>query len=263
LSTTNSQDVVNAKAKGAELKKVFMSALHDYINLSSVSCNAARDSVLRLQAAGAAYFNFYEEFVGDSSLLGAHANAVWAQGFAEDCFAVLQQMPQYYTLLECAFANLGQVIDPRPSATAFANMQRLCKRALQKELVNALRIEFEGSQLPIYGFRFKEKRKVGIDHQTALSSAFTFVFLVILIVLSIFISHPTPFQEWVYRILASLIAGCAGVVLIGYFEFRAGKILRFSGGFVLFLVVMFWNPKPIFYSEHVASGDAVVEQVSR
>lgn len=259
MSTTNFQDVVNAKARGAELKSVLMSALNEYLNLKSVKCGVAQDAVLKLQAAGTAYFNFYEEFVGDSSLLGAHTNSVWVQGFAEDCFAVLEQMPQYYTFLKQAFENLGSEIDSRPSVTAFANMQRLCKRALHKKLVNELRVEFESSKLPIYGFQFKEKVRVGIDQQTVLTSMFMVVFLIVLIALSIFISHPSPFQEWVYRILASLVAGCAGVVLIGIFEFKAGNVIRFSGGFVFFLVVLFLNPKPISESGQVTSTDAVIE----
>jgi len=40
-------------------------------------------AILSGQPTGGAYFNYAEEFVGSSHLLGAHKSALWAQGFAE------------------------------------------------------------------------------------------------------------------------------------------------------------------------------------
>lgn len=68
------------------------------------------------------------------------------------------------------------------------------------------------------------------------------VFTVVLIGLAIAFEHPTNFQMFIFRFVASMVAGCAGVILTGFVEVRFGKWLRAGGAFALFVIVYFLNP---------------------
>ena len=152
---TNLQDVVAAKAELASLKAVFSKALRDYIDVDKNNYSASQKAILDCQQSANAYFNFAEDFVGNSDLLGAHGSALWVQGFAEDCAEILGSMPQHFAFLSQAFSRLGNTI-PRealfPGTTAYANMQRMVVRYLTAEESRKLRKAFEDSNLPTYGF---------------------------------------------------------------------------------------------------------------
>jgi len=268
LATTNFQDVVNAKASAALLKDEYYKSLAHYVQLVGApqqNLDLIPDSLLKVQKTGADYFNFYEEFVGNSSLLGAHDDAVWVQGFGEDCFAVLQVMPKHFENLQVGFNEFGLDISAKPMPTAFANMQRLCKKAVSKDLVTQLESEFVSNGLPVYGFRHKEKLKLKLDGKAIIAACFFVVFTIVLIGLAIVLDHPTAIQIFVFKFVAALVAACAGMILSGFIEVRFGKWLRAGGAFALFAIVYFMNPAKLVEGDdvQVTPSPPSIEQASK
>ena len=118
---TNEQDIVAAKEKISVLKAAYLKALDSYINHENVDPKESLNAILACQQNGAAYFNFAEEFVGNSDLLGAHQSALWVQGFAEDCAEILKTMPAHFELIAAGFEKLNNlsVNHLRPGSTAY------------------------------------------------------------------------------------------------------------------------------------------------
>ena len=173
LRRTKEQDVVAAKAQLATLKAHLSKALRDYIDVDKNDPLSIRNATLACQQSASAYFNYAEEFVGNSDLLGAHASALWAQGFAEDCAEILKSMPDYFTFLDHAFSKLGSPV-PRetllPGSTAYANMQRMVRKYLTAAECNSLtgcgKTRFEASTVPqdsLVSTKQSDKKRVCVD----------------------------------------------------------------------------------------------------
>ncbi|WP_140678563.1 hypothetical protein [Pseudomonas mandelii] len=249
MTATKEQDVVKAKGGAATLKEAYSVAILRYIELTaSDACNDLnkRDALLELQKRASMYFNFYEEFVGNSSLLGAHENSLWAQGFAEDCLAVLQVMPDHFELMRKGFETLNIDIDSSPSPTAYANMQRVCKRHLQKSLISEIMMKFSKANLPIHGFQVKEGFTLSPSVRTILAFTFGVVFIVTVLCLAIWMPNPSGFQYLIFRLVAALAAGGVVAVLPGFIEVKFGQWLRAGGTLAVFAIVYFMNPASQF-----------------
>ena len=257
MTATKEQDVVDAKGRAAALKEAYSAAILRYIKLTSSDTphgSERRDALLDLQKRATTYFNFYEEFVGNSSLLGAHENSLWAQGFAEDCLAVLQVMPEHFELIRKGFKTLSIDLDSDPSPTAYANMQRMCKRHLQKSLVTQTMTRFASSNLPIHGFQVKEGFTLSPAIRTILAFAFGVIFTVLVLCVAIWMPNPSGFQYFIFRLVAALAAGGVVAVMPGFIELKLGKWLRAGGTLAVFAIVYFMNPAVQFAnSGYVAS----------
>lgn len=249
MSTTQEQDVVAAKERAQALKDGYLGALSHFIEVSDRNKDRNKSeeqrALLAAQQKITAYFNFYEEFVGNSNLLGAHENTLWAQGFAEDCLAVLSIMPQTYEWLKKGFDDLELGLDPRPTGVAYANMQRMCIKYLKDELTKPVFQSFESSGLPVYGFCNKER--FALSNSSRIIFAFTFgiVFILILLGVVLFNPNPSPFQQFVLRLIAALAAGGVVVMLPGFIELKLGKWLRAGGAVAVFVLVYKSSPSII------------------
>lgn len=265
MTATKEQDVVSAKGSAAALKDAYSVAILQYIKLTgSVASNdlEQRDALLELQKKATIYFNFYEEFVGNSSLLGAHENSLWAQGFAEDCLAVLQVMPRHFELIRTGFKKLNIDMDSDPSPTAYANMQRMCKRHLQKSLVSQTITQFSNANLPIHGFQVKEGFTLSPAIRTILAFIFGVVFIVLVICVAIWMPNPSGFQYLIFRLVAALAASGVVVVMPGFIELKLGQWLRAGGTLAVFAIVYFMNPAAQFANSGLAASlpDQVVHE---
>lgn len=231
------------------LKDAYYAAILQYVNLTSNDTSLEselREALLELQKRATTYFNFYEEFVGNSSLLGAHENSLWAQGFAEDCLAVLQVMPEHFELIRKGFKSLGIDLDCDPSPTAYANMQRMCKRHLKKPLITNIMARFSSSSLPIHGFQVKEGFTLSSGIRTILAFSFGVTFIVLVLCVAIWMPNPSGFQYLIFRLVAALAAGGVVAVMPGFIELKFGQWLRAGGTLAVFAIVYFMNPAEQF-----------------
>lgn len=241
---TNEQDVVNAKNRISELKSVYMRSISNYINHSKNLKNNGLAEILECQKSGTAYFNYVEEFVGNSNLLGAHNSSLWAQGFAEDCAEILKSMPSHFELLRGGFskanAQLGEHI--LPSGTAFANMQRMVLKYLTPSQSAEIKNIFINSKLPIYGFNNQAKEFMSKKLQTILSYCFGVSFIITMLVISFVQPNPSSFQYTIFRTVLALAGAATVAVFPGFIEVRFGNWLRAGGALAVFVVLYFFNP---------------------
>lgn len=244
MHQTNEQDVVTAKAKLANLKAEYLKAVEEYISHDKQNQQSSLKAILNCQQAGASYFNFVEEFVGNSDLLGAHESALWAQGFAEDCAEILKSMPAHFQLLSAGFAGMnGPSADQiLPGSTAFANMQRMVMKYLNPAESRTIKSTFEQSGLPIYGFTNEAREFMSKKLQTILSFTFGVVFVIALLVIAFFQPQPSSFQYSIFRTVVALAGAGAVAVFPGFIEVKLGNWLRAGGALAVFVVLYFWNP---------------------
>jgi hypothetical protein len=244
-TNTREQDVVAAKGQLASLKDAYMTALQAYFKVDSKQREQLCDAVLECQRRGNAYFNYSEEFVGNSDLLGAHKSPLWAQGFAEDCAEILRSLPGHLAFLEAATEQSAMACSPdmlRPGPTAYANMQRMVVRYLDAKEAGALKDLLMKANLPTYGFQNEAREFMNKKTQMFMSFGFGVTFVIVLIVLSIAFPEPTRLQYQVFRTVLSL-AG-AGVVALfpGFIEVKFGNWLRAGGALAVFAILYFMNP---------------------
>lgn len=246
---TNEREVIKTKAKLVDLKKEFMEALKAYIATPCKSDAAAEKAALAVQAQAIAYFNFAEEFVGNSDLLGAHKSEKWAQGFAEDCLAILESIPGHYKFLETAFEKIPSLnaIDFRPSMTAYANMQRMVVEYLNAQVVNEIRKSFLAGSLPVYGFDNPVTKKSSEHKNKIISCSIGGLLLVIVLILTFVFDKPTPFQQAIIWATFSMALAGLAAIIPGFLQIdwrkRAG--LAAGGALAVFVLVYFFPPSPI------------------
>lgn len=229
MSVTHEQDVVRAREQIAILKESYMASIKEFIkNDNGLS---KYDLFLNLQNKGNAYFNYVENFVGNSDLLGAHENGLWVIGFAEDCAAVLESLILHMKLLrDFSKSEASEIISSiEPSKTAYSNMQRIVCFYLSKERSGEIFEKFKLSRLPTYGFDNQRLPVMNKTVQTIISFAFGVVFVVVLLVIAFLIPSPSDFQYTVFRIVLALAAGGVVAAFPGFVEISFGKWLRAGG----------------------------------
>lgn len=241
---TNEQDVVNAKHRMSELKSAYMASLSIYINHAKDSSDTGLSEILECQKKGAEYFNYAEEFVGNSDLLGAHSSPLWAQGFAEDCAEILKSMPAHFELLINGFSKANAQLEEYvlPAGTAYANMQRMIVKYLGQSECDEIKKLFIRSRLPIYGFKNQAKEFMNKKLQTILAYVFGVCFVVVLLVISFVQPEPSGFQYTVFRTVLALAGAGTVAVFPGFIEVRFGSWLRAGGALAVFAVLYFFNP---------------------
>lgn len=244
MPRVNEKSVLKARKKITELRGLYKEAIKLYLTSAPVSSDKALAAILNLQDVASTYFNYVETFVGESSLLGAHKTALWAQGYAEDCAAILDEMPEYYELLKVEFSKHSSIAPAvtLPSKTAFANMQRMVKKYLEPDVGEPIREAFVSASLPVYGFDNEEKDFMSKKLQIILSSTFGVIAILLTVVISFFLPHPSDYQYATLHTFRA-IAG-AGVVAMypGFIEVKLGKWLRSGGALAAFVFLYTMNP---------------------
>lgn len=164
---TNEQLVLKAEEKIDELKKSYVEYLTPIVTRKlEEGKEPTSEELLKCQQLGAEYFNFVENFVGKSGLLGAHANGKWITGFAENCHSILNAFIMHINFLKSY--NLANMNFQELDINTYANMQRMTKEYLQKEQWETLENNFKKNGLPVSGFEFRgandltEKPKWGL-----------------------------------------------------------------------------------------------------
>lgn len=274
LRRTKEQDVVAAKAQLATLKALLSKALRDYIDVDKNDPLSIRNATLACQQSASAYFNYAEEFVGNSDLLGAHASALWAQGFAEDCAEILKSMPDYFTFLDHAFSKLGSPVSREtllPGSTAYANMQRMVRKYLTASECKTLRQKFEDSDLPVYGFDNEARDVMSKDHQNTgpstweklVAFAFGLIFVVVMLYIALYVPNPTETQWFTFRVVLALAAAGVGAVIPGLLNVEAPPYVRAGGALALFVVVFWFNPPKLITSPPDKKPSLIVPAVGK
>lgn len=256
MHRTNEQDVVAAKERLALLKTAYLKVVGEYISHDTQDKEESLRAILNCQQVGASYFNFAEEFVGNSDLLGAHVCALWAQGFAEDCAEILKSMPAHFQLLTTGLSQLSAIASAEalPGSTAFANMQRMVVKYLSSDETKRIQSLFEKSSLPIYGFKNEAREFMSKKIQIILSFVFGVVFVIVLLVIAFVQPEPSSFQYAVFRTVLAIAGAAVVAVIPGFIEVTIGKWLRAGGALAVFVLLYFWSPA-LLTSEPITSKE--------
>lgn len=215
------------------------------MTLANHAINERRAAALRCQQKGNAYFNYAEEFVGNSDLLGAHESALWVQGFAEDCAEILKSLPEHIDFLISAFKDAQVECSSEqliPGSTAYANMQRMVVRYLTSAERKFIRKLFKKAGLPVYGFRNEAREFMSKKLQIILSYSFGVVFVIVMLVISFVRPEPSTFQYGVFQTVLALAGAGAVAAFPGFIEIRFGNWLRAGGALAVFAILYFHNP---------------------
>lgn len=250
---TNEQSVVAAESEITELKKEYMAHLTTMVvRIQQNKEEPSLKELLICQQLGAQYFNFIENFVGNSGLLGAHANGKWISGFAETCHSTLTAFIAHVNFLR-SYANVLKGALEQPNESAYANMQRMTKEYLSKKQWQELENSFIDNSLPTAGFEFsgandlKETPKWQLI--TALIVGVVFVFLILIAV--IFIPNPTSTQFFIFRGLFAMSLAAIAAIIPGLLnvESRFQKFsIKATGAIAVFVIVWFLNPPALIGS---------------
>jgi hypothetical protein len=244
---TNEQTVVRERAIIQGLKEEYGAAIADYSDYGGPSSEERIKKLIACQQAGTKLFNHIETFVGNSSLLSAHDDGLWATGFAEDCFAWLETIINHFVFLRGAVLDFPEIAESvEPTSTAYANMQRMVVSYLPRDKSVELRKRFALANLPVMGFDMKASESAIPRWVLIAGSVVGILLLVASVAIAMIFPDPTPFQTLVFRsmlsiglaLIASNITGFIKVQLRydGYFKIISG------GALAMFVLTYLVNP---------------------
>ncbi|OOE77102.1 hypothetical protein [Salinivibrio sp. ML290] len=244
---TNEQSVLSAESHLEQLKQSYMAHLTPIVlKLKSQGEAPTLNELLKCQQLGTQYFNYAEHFVGNSGLLGAHANGKWVTGFAETCHSILSAFIVHVNFLRSHSEVLKGALE-EPSSSAYANMQRMTKEYLPKDQWQQLEQNFKNNSLPLTGFNFvgandlKETPKWQLI--TGLAVGLTFALLVM--TAAIFIPNPTSTQFFIFRGVFAISLAAIAAIIPGLLnvESRFQKFsIKATGAIAVFVIVYLLNP---------------------
>ncbi|TGD72196.1 hypothetical protein E4634_16140 [Mangrovimicrobium sediminis] len=140
----------------------------------------------------------------------------------------------------------------QPPDDAYWMMQGMV-RIEYPEHCTELRDEFQKRGLPTSGFDDEKRQnrlragQMRIEKMTAekwIAVTFGFVFITVLLALTVWLKDPTPMQEITFRIVLALSAGAIGAVIPGVLNLQGelgGFTIRAAGALAIFFIVYFWN----------------------
>lgn len=244
---TNEQAVLQAEAEIENHKQAYMEHLNPIvIKMHEHGEAPSLQDLLTCQKLGAKYFNFIENFVGNSGLLGAHANGKWVTGFAETCHSVLKAFVVHVNFLRSHSETLAGVLE-QPDSAAYANMQRMTKEYLPKEQWQQIESMYRENDLPVAGFEYAGVNDLNETPKwqliTGLVVGVVFAFLILLS--AIFIPSPTPTQFFIFRGVFSVSLAAIAAIIPGLLnvESRFQKFsIRATGAIAVFVIVWLLNP---------------------
>jgi len=244
---TNEQSVINAESDIEKLKQTYIDYLNPIVvRIHECGENPSLQELLTCQQLGAKYFNFIENFVGNSGLLGAHANGKWVTGFAETCHSVLSAYIVHVNFLRSHSDTLAGSLE-KPNISAYANMQRMTKEYLPKAQWQELESSFKRNNLPIAGFEYagaKDLSKIP-KWQLVTGLIVGLIFALIILAAAIFIPNPTATQFFVFRGLFAVSLAAIAAIIPGLLNIES-RIQQFSiratGAIAVFIIVWLLNP---------------------
>ncbi|MEZ8096564.1 hypothetical protein ACED51_20875 [Photobacterium swingsii] len=250
---TNEQEVVVAKRQIAKLKQDYLNVVNNYLSACNTGHGDLETLFLSVQQEANKYFNYVDEFVGDSDLLGAHKSGIWVTGFAEDCASVLSSLCKHILFIRNAFDNLN--IDPNisiePALTAYANIQRMVVKYLPDDTSSNLKQQLVQHALPTFGF---DNPAVMVMEKTQTWKLVTglvlgVIALVAITVASIMIPSPTEWQMFIFRGVFAISLSAIAAIIPGFIDVtsiiktKQSYFRVVSGGAIaIFVLIWFINP---------------------
>jgi hypothetical protein len=250
---TNEQAVIQAEVDIENLKQAYMNHLNPVvIKIHEKGENPSLQDLLTCQRLGASYFNFIENFVGNSGLLGAHANGKWVTGFAETCHSVLKAFVVHVNFLQSHSETLLGALE-QPDESAYANMQRMTKEYLPKEKWEHLENLFKENSLAIAGFDYTGANDLNETPKWQLITGLVIgvLFALIILLLAIFIPNPTSTQFFIFRGIFAVSLSAIAAIIPGLLtvESRFQKFsIRATGAIAVFVIVWMLNPPALIGS---------------
>jgi len=251
---TNEQIVIETGKEIARLKSVYIK----YITPIVIAYMSSKDEpsleqLLKCQRLGNEYFNYVERFVGDSGLLGAHANGKWVTGFAEDCNEILGSYILHMTFIESWKSIFGNT-SIKPSENAFSNMQRMVLEYLPREQSKKIEAQFVQNSLPIQGFKVRavpDKVKVP-QWQIITSVSIGCISLIASVTIALFLPEPTVYQEFILRGLFAIALASIASIIPGFINVKTGARgatayfgIYAGGAIAIFVLIWMFNPPKI------------------
>ncbi|MBY6209373.1 MULTISPECIES: hypothetical protein [Halomonas] len=250
---TNEQAVIQAEAKIESLKQAYMDHLNPIVmKIHEKGENPSLQDLLTCQKLGVSYFNFIENFVGNSGLLGAHVNGKWVTGFAETCYSVLKAFVVHVNFLRSHSETLLGALE-NPDDSAYANMQRMTKKYLPKEKWEKLERLFKENALPVVGFNCSGANDLIETPKWQLIAGLVtgLLFALIILLSAIFIPNPTPTQFFIFRGIFAVSLAAIAAIIPGLLtvESRFQKFsVRATGAIAVFVIVWGLNPPQLIGS---------------
>ncbi|MCG3740680.1 hypothetical protein [Vibrio cincinnatiensis] len=250
---TNEQAVIHAEAEIERLKQAYMEHLNNIVTkIHEKGEQPSLQELLACQKLGASYFNYIENFVGNSGLLGAHVNGKWVTGFAETCHSVLKAFIVHVNFLRSHSETLLGALE-QPDDSAYANMQRMTKKYLQKDKWIRLESQFKENSLPIAGFNYSGANDLNETPKWQLISGLVIgvLFALIALIAAIFIPSPTPTQFFIFRGVFAVSLAAIATIIPGLLtvESRFQKFsVRATGAIAVFVIVWMLNPPALIGS---------------
>ncbi len=250
---TNEQSVLTAEANLEQLKQAYMTHLTPIVlQLQNHGGDPTLSELLKCQQLGTKYFNYAENFVGNSGLLGAHANGKWVTGFAETCHSILSAFIVHVNFLRSHSEVLKGELD-QPNISAYANMQRMTKEYLPKEQWQQLERSFTDNSLPVTGFNFVGANDLKETPKWQLITGLVIGLLFALLVMGavIFIPNPTSTQFFIFRGVFAISLAAIAAIIPGLLnvESRFQKFsIKATGAIAVFVIVWLLNPPALIGS---------------
>lgn len=250
---TNEQAVIQAESEIERLKQAYMEHLnHIVIKIHEKGENPTLQELLTCQRLGASYFNFIENFVGNSGLLGAHVNGKWVTGFAETCYSVLKAFVVHVNFLRSYSETLLDALE-QPDESAYANMQRMTKEYLPKGKWAKLEKLLKESSLPIEGFDYAGANDLNETPNWQLITGLIIgvLFASMIVTAAIFIPNPTSTQFFIFRGIFAVSLAAIAAIIPGLLtvESRFHKFsVRATGAIAVFVIVWLLNPPALIGS---------------
>lgn len=252
---TNEQEIVQAKSIISAKKEIYRNAVQDFCE--AAECGATvkecQEKLRQVHELGNQYFNYIEEFVVNSDLLGAHKNDWWVTGFAEDCAEHLKTLMHHYNLLYGCSEKKGYTYPAtvKPGTTSYANIQRMVVEYLPPEISEQLHQQFKAANLPTYGFEYPVSisSKGQPKWQLIVGLVVGSVLLVAVIIMSLIIPNPSTWQVFVFRGTFALSISAIAAIVPGFLNVQTrykGKRFVFAiwagGAIAIFVIIWMINP---------------------
>jgi hypothetical protein len=240
---TNEQQIIKIEDELRELRNNY----RNYLKKCVLSKKLDIQDVLTIQELGNKYFNYSEQFVGNSGLLGAHVNGKWVTGFAESCHSILEEYVEHFNLLRSETKDLLIFEDLKPNVNAFANMQRMVVEYLPNKQVKELKNKFIKNQLPISGFLYRgaENLNKGGQWKDIVGAIIGILGMLLIVWAVIQIPEPSTKQFFIFRGLFALCAAMLVILIPGALNVRASwnkTSVKATGAIAVFVIIWMVNP---------------------
>lgn len=253
MMMTNEQTIIEAELKISKYKKDYDLCLYNIIvNHKDDNSKPTASELLLCQQKAIYFFNYVEQFVGQSGLLGAHKNGLWVTGFAETCYSVLEIVIQHYIIFE-KYKNVSKYKLQMPCKNSYANMQRMIKEYLPEEQWSSMKNTFEKYNLPVSGFIYKKSpdMKDKPIWEKIVLIILSVIFLVSIAILAFFIPNPSEFQIFIFRGIFALGCSIIAALIPGFLSVESrfnNFMIKATGAICIFIIVWLVNPPQIIFS---------------